>query len=195
MPVVERPCGNLFGMSNVTLALDLAHWLPDDPPAPASVRATTANDIPDLGRLYFKSYPPGVACATTEEAVADIEESFAGEYGEYWPEASPVGEIAGELFGAVMTVRQAPSDRTPEGPFIIELFTDPAHRQLGLLVNRLPTPWRRHEPLDSLRPPCEWMPTTHRRSPSTVRSASSTGSRPVSPPTTAPIGDHPSRAK
>ncbi len=132
MPVVERPCGSLFGMSNVTLTLDLAHWLPDDPPAPASVRVTTADDIPDLGRLYFKSYPPGVACATTEEAVADIEASFAGEYGEYWFEASPVGEIAGELVGAVMTVRQAPWDRTPEGHFIIELFTDPAHRQSGI---------------------------------------------------------------
>ncbi len=34
-----------------------------------------------LGRLYFESYEPGMACETLEEAIDDIDATFNGDYG------------------------------------------------------------------------------------------------------------------
>ncbi|WP_203930774.1 GNAT family N-acetyltransferase [Virgisporangium ochraceum] len=102
-------------------------------PAGYTLRACSPDDVEPLGDLYFASYDPGVASATREEAVADIRAAFAGEYGELWPEASLVVETgAGGLVGAVQVVRRAPWPDTPNCPFVIELFTDRAHRRRGL---------------------------------------------------------------
>lgn len=97
-----------------------------------TVREMRREDLEAVGRLYFEAYDPGVACATLEEAVADIVASFDGVYGEFWFEASPVILHGHELVAAVMTVRRAPWDDVPDCPFIIELFTDRTYRRQGL---------------------------------------------------------------
>ncbi|MFT4039465.1 MAG: hypothetical protein QM692_14855, partial [Thermomicrobiales bacterium] len=68
-------------------------------PAPDGVelRPCTPADAAALARLYFAAYPPGVACATLEEAEADIAATFGGEYGPLWLAASPVAVAGGEL--------------------------------------------------------------------------------------------------
>ncbi len=96
------------------------------------VREMRRGDLEAVGRLYFEAYDPGVACSTLEEAVDDIVASFDGVYGEFWFEASPVILHGDQVVAAVMAVRQAPWDDVPDGPFIIELFTDRAHRRQGL---------------------------------------------------------------
>ena len=39
------------------------------------------NRTQELAKAYFNAYPPGIACNTLEEAVQEIRETFAGEYG------------------------------------------------------------------------------------------------------------------
>ncbi len=51
-------------------------------PAGLEVRECRAADVPELGQLYLRSYPPGVAGADLVAATADIAAAFAGEYGE-----------------------------------------------------------------------------------------------------------------
>ncbi len=99
----------------------------------------TVDSIPArvLGKLYFDSYPPGSADATLEEAVNDIEATFAGAYGELWPEASPVIVVGGQPAAVLLTVHQAPWEDTPDGPFVIEVFTHPDHRRRGFASSLL----------------------------------------------------------
>lgn len=90
------------------------------------------SDAEALGRLYFDAYPPGVAGETVAEAIADIHATFDGAYGDLWPEGSGTIVHDGAPVAAVLTVRRAPWDDTPDGPFVIELLTDRAHRWRGL---------------------------------------------------------------
>lgn len=101
-------------------------------PAGADVRPCRRSDADGLGRLYFEAYEPGIACDTLDEAVADIHASFEGDYGELWPAGSLLIERGGEPIAALLTVRRAPWDGTPDGPFVIELFTARAWRRQGL---------------------------------------------------------------
>lgn len=129
-------------MDFFTLHLELADWAPREPPPViegVEVRAPARSDIPLLGALYFSAYEPGIAGADVAEATADIEASFDGDYGELWPEASAVAIRHDQIVGAVLTVKEAPWDDTPKGPFIIELFVDREHRRRGigrLLIRR-----------------------------------------------------------
>ncbi|NOX24318.1 MAG: GNAT family N-acetyltransferase [Actinobacteria bacterium] len=118
----------------LTLIAQLHEFQPDAPPSPQGlvVRPSKAADLQQLGTLYFEAYEPGIACDSLDEATDDIKASFDGEYGEYWYEASPVVEADGCIVSAVMTVRRAPWDDTPDCPFIIELFTARDHRRRGL---------------------------------------------------------------
>lgn len=103
-----------------------------DLPAGYRLRRMAVTDIPALGALYFAAYDPGDAAASVEEALGDIEASFAGDYGELWLAASPVITVADEVVAASMVVRQASWPGAPPGPFVIEVFTDRAHRRRGL---------------------------------------------------------------
>lgn len=96
------------------------------------LRASTPADLEAIGGLYFDSYPPGVACATLDEAIDDVRLSFEGGYGEYWHGASPVLERAEEVVGAVMTVRRPIWEDVADRPFIIEVLVDPGHRRQGV---------------------------------------------------------------
>ncbi len=122
-------------MVNLTLIADastLARSEDNALPGGFLIRASTEEDVDQIGALYFLSYPSGDACATEHEAVAEVAASFGGEYGEYLSSASPVVVRGDELVAAVMTVRLAPWPDTPSCPFIIELFTHPVYRRLGL---------------------------------------------------------------
>ena len=100
--------------------------------APFAVRPSTKADLNQIAALYFRSYEPGVACSSEVEAVAEVSASFAGDYGEYLYNASPVVLKGSMILAAIMTVRRAPWDDTPTCPFIIDLFTAPEHRRGGL---------------------------------------------------------------
>lgn len=97
-----------------------------------AVRPCTPGDAAALARLYFAAYPPGVACATLDEARADIAASFSGEYGELWLAASPVVHRDDALVAAVLTVRRANWEDAPACPYLIEAFTAPDQRRRGL---------------------------------------------------------------
>lgn len=101
-------------------------------PAGFMLRTGRAADVPALGELYLRSYPPGVAGADLAEATADIASAVAGEYGDLWPEASPVVIGDGRIVAAIQVVRRAPWADTPDCPFAIELFVAPEHRRHGL---------------------------------------------------------------
>jgi ribosomal protein S18 acetylase RimI-like enzyme len=97
------------------------------------VRRVEPSDVGAIGRLYFAAYPRGVPGDSLEEAVSDITASFAGEYGEPWPDACLVAHCAsGDLVGCVLTVARAPWSDTPDCPFVIELFTAAEHRRRGI---------------------------------------------------------------
>ena len=101
-------------------------------PSSYETRRTRVEDADELGRLYFEAYETGVACGFLREAIDEIRASFAGEYGELWPEASLVVEHDHVPVGAILTVRQGPWKRTPDCPFIIDLFVDKSRRRRGL---------------------------------------------------------------
>lgn len=122
--------------TTITLQRILSPPLPDV----ASVgrgRPARADDIDDLGTLYHRSYPPGVATDTVREAIDDVRASWEGVYGPFAAELSPVAEMDGHVRAAVMTVWQATWPDTPTGPFVIEVFTDPAFRRRGLAASLL----------------------------------------------------------
>lgn len=121
-------------MELLTLVADVSEPPPRGRPLPAPYRmgAAERSDIAELGRLYFAAYEPGVACATVEEAIADIRASFDGAYGPLWRDASPVAVGEDGPVSAVLTVHRAPWDDVPDCPFIIETFTARGHRRRGL---------------------------------------------------------------
>ena len=122
-------------MQNTTLVLDLSDWRPplvDGEATGPTLRRPLRRDVPEIGELYFASYEPRVGAASMEDAVADIESSWDGAYGELWQEASVVAELDGRIVGVLLVVREAPWEGTPTGPFIIELFVSPTHRRRGL---------------------------------------------------------------
>lgn len=132
----------LVAMSNLTLILNLSERIGIEGRSGINVRTPSPLDTIALGVLYFDSYPPGIADSTPEEATADIAASFAGDYGELWLEASPVAATDDGLVGAVLTVRQAPWSDTPDGPFVIELFTAPDHRRKEIGRSRIERSYR-----------------------------------------------------
>src|SRR3954451_1792563 len=85
------------------------------------VRRVEPCDVEAIGRLYFAAYPRGVPGDSLEEAVSDITASFAGEYGEPWPDACLIaGTAGGDVVGCVLTVTRAPWSAAPDCPFVIE---------------------------------------------------------------------------
>lgn len=96
------------------------------------VRTARPDDADELARLYFAAYPEGAAAASIEEARADIDASFAGDYGPLLADASLVAIEGDRLIGAVLTVERAPWDDVPSCAFVIELFVDAAVRRRGI---------------------------------------------------------------
>jgi ribosomal protein S18 acetylase RimI-like enzyme len=112
---------------------------PTAPPVGVTLRAPSAADTNALGRLYFESYPPGVACDTEPNAIEDIRATFDGAYGPLSLTNSYLAVASDALVGAVLVVDRAPWPDTPDCPFIIELFTHPSWRRQALATTLLTT--------------------------------------------------------
>ena len=101
-----------------------------------SVYADICNADPSsakaLAGAYFAAYPPGIAAGTLAEAQAEMEETFAHEYGELLDTASFVAVHQGKPIGAIFVVEKSIWDATLSGPFIIDLFIEPKHQGNGL---------------------------------------------------------------
>ena len=96
-------------------------------------RRMTRADIDSLVDLWLASYPPAVIDgATRDDVEADWVAAFNDDYGRLLTEASLVIEDDGRIVAAVQTVLDAVWDRTPRGPFIIELIVHPTARRRGL---------------------------------------------------------------
>jgi GNAT superfamily N-acetyltransferase len=138
----EIECGTASTVSRLEVVAEQLTLVLRDGPIPAAapavpdgyrLRGCRPGDIEALGRLYFASYDPGQACANLNDATADIQASFAGEYGPLFPAASMVATTGPEqIVAAILVVTRAPWPHTPDCPFVIELFTGRAHRRRGL---------------------------------------------------------------
>lgn len=95
-------------MPTDTLVGDLSAIAAVTAPSDVQFRPLTRSDREPLAQLYLTSYPPGVAVATIDEALAEVDATFAGDYGELWPAASLIALRTGELIGSIQIVRQSP---------------------------------------------------------------------------------------
>ena len=100
-------------------------------PAGYSIRQMKERDEANLAKLYFAAYPQEII-ANLNEAVEEMKQTFAGEYGQLALDMSCIIEKPGVLVGTIMTVERAPWSDTPDGPFVIEAIIHPEHRRLGL---------------------------------------------------------------
>jgi len=65
-------------------------------------------------------------------AKKEIESAYNNEYGELIPEACLSIKYDNNLVGAILTVRNAPWEDTPNSPFIIDLMIKKEHQRKGL---------------------------------------------------------------
>jgi GNAT superfamily N-acetyltransferase len=103
-----------------------------DVAAGVDARAIADDDLADLAVLYLDSYPPEIGAEDLPAAVAELDATFAGDYGELRRDASFIAFRDGVPAGAVFTTRRSIWDEGLEGPFVIDLFVAPAHRGHGI---------------------------------------------------------------
>jgi ribosomal protein S18 acetylase RimI-like enzyme len=106
------------------------------------IRETTMRDKQSLASIYFSAYDREIV-SDLKAAEEEIAQTFEGEYGRLDLEASPIATHQGLPVGSVMTVKVAPWDDTPPGPFVIELMVHPDHRGRGLAEHLMLTAARR----------------------------------------------------
>lgn len=97
-------------------------------PAVAGLRAPIAVDVAELGALLFAAYRGTVDDEGESEAAAraEIEKTYAGEYGAFVPGCSRVVERDGRLVSATLITRWQGR------PFVAFSVTDPACKRTGL---------------------------------------------------------------
>lgn len=105
---------------------------PTSQPTTADLVPLDPNRIQELAEAYFNAYPLGIACNTLEEAVQEMRETFAGEYGSLRHDASAMAVYQGRVVGAIFVVERSIWDAELDGPFIIDLFVDPVAQGAGL---------------------------------------------------------------
>ena len=101
-------------------------------PGGLELRGLEVETADELDRCYSASYPPGVAASDLAEAREEMDATLRGDYGELRAEASASAWVEGRRAGAVMVVTHSIWDADLAGPFIIDLFTDPAARGKGV---------------------------------------------------------------
>lgn len=94
------------------------------------VRQIEDRDRLGLADLYFAVYPRDIV-ADGAAAHAEMEQTFAGAYGQLDIAASPVLWHNNVIIGSVITVEVAPWPDTPAGPFVIEVMVHPTYQRLG----------------------------------------------------------------
>ena len=82
--------------------------------------------------LYRVSYPPGVGAADLDDALAEVDATYAGEFGTLIAAASPVAMLGEQAVGSIQVVHRSPWDPDLDCPFIIELFVRPEARGKGI---------------------------------------------------------------
>ena len=127
-------------MAQLTLIANINHVLRSERESAAgySTRTTSERDKPALADLYFAAYTREIV-SDLKAAQDEIERTFDGEYGRLDLEASPIATYRRALVGSIMTVKEAPWDDTPPGPFIIEVMIHPNHRGRGLAAHIMAT--------------------------------------------------------
>ena len=97
-------------------------------PQLAGLRPPNNPDISELGRLLLAAYRGTVddEGEGEAEALAEIQKTFAGEYGAFIPECSRVVEREGRLVSATLITRWQ------ERPFVAFSVTDPGYKRSGL---------------------------------------------------------------
>lgn len=116
-------------MPSDLMSLRLAGVIPT--PANKALRRLDPARTDELAAAYFNAYPAGVACNTLNEAVEEIRETFAGEFGRLRTDASSMVVHEGRVVGAVLVVDRSVWDADLPGPFIIDLFVDPTAQGVG----------------------------------------------------------------
>lgn len=101
-------------------------------PPGVSLAPLTEADLPSVADAYFRTYLGTDAEMSASGASEDVQAAWDGEYGTWLPDGSLGAWIGSELVGVVMSVRNAPWDDVPRGPFIIDLFVLPEHRRRGI---------------------------------------------------------------
>ena len=94
-------------------------------------RKIAKSDRSRLAELYYAVYPRSIV-KNIKTAYTEIDQTFDGVFGELDLEASPVALYSKEIIASIQTVKQAPWDFTPSGPFIIQVMVHPGHIRLGL---------------------------------------------------------------
>ena len=119
--------------TNTTLIADATVLLKPEGNLPEGFRIEVSTPVHEsqLAALWFNAYPPEIA-TDIDCAKQEIRDMFAGEYGRFWPEASPLILFNNELVAGICTVVKAPWDKTPTCPFIIDLMVHPDFRRKGL---------------------------------------------------------------
>ena len=108
--------------------------LPATTPPGIQLRPMEVSDAVEIAELWMTAYPPevvgGESVATVE---ADIVAAMDGEYGPFLQSASPIAMRAdGAIVGSLQTVADTSWDRTPRGPFILDIFVSPDARRSGV---------------------------------------------------------------
>ena len=101
-------------------------------PQPVDLRELREQDLDAAAGAYRLSHHGSSSQMTIDEATADVRATWQGEYGLWLPDASLGAWRGDELLGAVLTVRDAPWDDAPPGPFIVDLFVIPSARRQGI---------------------------------------------------------------
>lgn len=105
----------------------LKRKLPED----FSVWPLQEKNKPELSELYSTSYSRKIVKSLVE-AQKEMDRVFQNEYGLLDFSASFNVMHKNMIVASIITVKQAPWDDTPSGPFIIELMVKPYHRRLGI---------------------------------------------------------------
>ena len=99
---------------------------------PVPTRPAAPEDAEGLAQLYYSSYEQG-GVSSLEEARQVIDGVFAGEYGPFLSDASPVIEDEnGTIVAAALVLARRVGDDLPDAPYIFELFTAASRRRQGL---------------------------------------------------------------
>lgn len=99
-------------------------------PAGLQMRQIAETDIDTLAALYLRAYD--LPDADLDAAVSEMQSAFDGTWGALWPQASPAAYVGDDLVAVVQTVRRPSMSDAPSCPWLIEVFTDPSCRRIGL---------------------------------------------------------------
>ncbi|QDP95315.1 GNAT family N-acetyltransferase [Microlunatus elymi] len=85
-----------------------------------------------VAELYLASCPPNVGATDLDDALTEMDATYAGDFGELITDASLVALRGEQAVGSIQVVRRSPWDPDLDCPFIIELFVRPDARGHGI---------------------------------------------------------------